>query len=272
MDKQIESCISPRVVAGRASGGRPSQQDALICLHDQSTDTSLLVLADGMGGDGAGELASAGVIEIARQLWESGQWREQPGAIFLEALCQQSHEELRRRGRGLASGEPHSTVVALLIGSNRLSWAHVGDSRLYLFQGTRCLEHTQDHSVSQLKVSRGELSAEQVSTDPDQHKLLRGLGGPQPPQVDHGGAQLRAGQCLVMCSDGVWEQLSPPELGRLANRRDQDHALHEALTLALERGGDTGDNVALIMFRAGWLSWWRTCFARRADMLRPSAK
>ncbi|MDQ6646659.1 MAG: protein phosphatase 2C domain-containing protein [Pseudomonadota bacterium] len=269
MDKQIESIISPRVAAGRARGGRPSQQDALICLHDQATDTSLLVLADGMGGDGAGELASEGVIAVARQLWEQGQWREQPGAIFLEALCQQSHTELRRRGRDLASGEPHSTVVALLIRGRRLCWAHVGDSRLYHFQGKRCLGRTQDHSVSQWKVGRRELAADRAGTDPDQHKLLRGLGGLQPPQVDHGGAVVRPGQSFALCSDGVWEQLSIQELGRLASRRDQGDALHWALTLALNRAGQTGDNVALILFRTGWLSWFHRRISRRADMLGP---
>jgi serine/threonine protein phosphatase PrpC len=267
MDMQIESILSPRVAAGRAKGGRPTQQDALVCLHDPATDTFLLVLADGMGGDGAGELASEGVVMITRQLWAQDQWRDQPGAIFLETLCQQSHAELRRRGQDLASGEPHSTVVALLIRGHRVCWAHVGDSRLYRFQGKRCLGHTEDHSVSQLKVSRGELDADQAGTDPDQHKLLRGLGGLQSPQVDHGGAVLRPGQSFVMCSDGVWEQLSTRELGSLANRRNQENALHSALTLALERAGEAGDNVALIMFRTGRLSWFWHRIARRADML-----
>ena len=269
MDKQIESTISPWVAAGRAKGGRPTQQDALICLHDMATNAYLLVLADGMGGDGAGELASEGVITVARKLWEQGQWREQPGAIFLEALCQQSHAELRRRGRDLASGEPHSTVVALLIRGTRLCWVHVGDSRLYRFQGTRCVGRTQDHSVSQWKTSRGDLAADKAGTDPDQHKLLRGLGGPQPPQVDHGGAVVRPGQSFALCSDGVWEQLSTQELARLANRRDQGHAVHSALTLALDRAGGAGDNVALILFRTGWLSWFRRRLSRRADMLGP---
>ena len=64
---------------------------------------ALLVLADGMGGDGAGELASAGVIEIARRLWRHGLWRDQPGPLFLESLCQAAHAELRRRGERLAA-------------------------------------------------------------------------------------------------------------------------------------------------------------------------
>jgi serine/threonine protein phosphatase PrpC len=265
MDKDIEVRTLPLVAAGRARGGRPTQQDDLICLHDPQQDARLLVLADGMGGDGAGEIASAGVIDVARKLWEQGQWREQPGALFLEALCQEAHAEVRRRGRDLAHGEPHSTLVALLTRGNRACWAHVGDSRLYRFQGRRCLDRTEDHSVAQLKVRRGELAADQMASDPEQHKLLRGLGGPQPPQVEHGGAMLRPGQRFALCSDGIWESLSTQELGRLARRRDQSGALGEGLALALERGGEEGDNVALILARVGWREW----LSRRARRLRP---
>ena len=258
MDRHIEGCCGPRVAAGRARGGRATQQDELVCLHDPGEDAHLLVLADGMGGDGAGELASAGVIHVARQLWQQGGWREQPGALFLEALCQDAHSELRRRGEQLASGEPHSTVVVLLIRGQRVCWAHVGDSRLYRFQGRRMLGCTEDHSVAQLKVRRGELSHQQLADDPEQHKLLRGLGGPQPPQVEHGCATLRAGQTFALCSDGVWEHLSARELGRYARCRDQPAAMHAALTLALERGGEQGDNVALIFVRPDVVRrWWR---------------
>lgn len=259
MDKQIETHTLSLVAAGRARGGRPTQQDELICLHDHAADVRLLVLADGMGGDGAGELAAAGVIQVTRQLWERGTWREQPAALFLETLCQDAHHELRRRGVGLTSGEPHSTVVALLMHGNRVSWAHVGDSRLYRFQGGRCLDRTEDHSVAQLRVRRGELTADGLANAPDQHMLLRGLGGAQLPQVDHGFATLRPGQAFALCSDGVWENLSTQELGRLACQRDQRAALHSALTLALERAGDTGDNVALILVRVGWKEWLSRC-------------
>ena len=260
MDQAVDFQAIPRVVAGRARGGRDAQQDDMVCLHDAAQAASLLVLADGMGGDGAGELASAGVIEVARRLWREGRWREQPGPLFLEALCQQAHEELRRRGEGLASGEPHSTVVAMLVRGASVSWAHVGDSRLYRFDRRRLLARTEDHSLAQLRLGQGELDEGELATHAEQHVLLRGLGGPEPPRVDHGCAVLRRGETFVLCSDGIWEQLSTEELGRLSRRRDQAQALREAIALAVERGGHEGDNVALILAQPagdGWLGRYR---------------
>lgn len=262
MDQRIESQAVPAAAAGRARGGRATQQDELVCLHDRLSDTRLLVLADGMGGDGAGELAAAGVVEVARRLWAEGAWRGQPGPVFLEQLCQAAHLELRRRGEGLVGAEPHSTVVALLLRPRRAYWVHVGDSRLYRFGRGGCLDRTEDHSVAQQKVARGELQAEAMGQDVDQHMLLRGLGGAQPPQVEHGFAAVRPGQAFVLCSDGVWERLSTDELGALARRRDLHPALNEALGRAVQRGGLDGDNVSLIVARVAWWPWWRASVRR----------
>lgn len=253
------------LAAGRALGGRPSQQDDLVCLADEATPSRLLVLADGMGGDGAGELASAGVIAVAQRLWREERWRELPGALFLEQLCQDAHLELRRRGEGLVDAAPHATVVALLLKGHTAYWAHVGDSRLYRFARDRLLGCTEDHSAVQARVRRGELTADEAGRAADQHQLLRGLGGPIQPRVDHGCAPLRAGQAFALCSDGVWEQLSAQELAAFAARCDLHAAVSEALALVLTRGGDAGDNAALILVRPEreqhtWLSrplrWW----------------
>ncbi|RDS84193.1 PP2C family protein-serine/threonine phosphatase [Dyella psychrodurans] len=249
MDNSIEFHALPSVAAGRARGGRDTQQDDLACLYDPATHTYLLVLADGMGGDGAGELASQGVIDVAHRLWERGEWRRQPTSLFLESLCQAAHAELRRRQVRLASGATHSTVVALLVKDSRVAWAHVGDSRLYRFNGRRLMGRTEDHSLAQLKYRRGEISECELATHADQQQLLRGLGGPDEPVVDHGSGDLRRGHAFVLCSDGVWTQLQDDELGRFAQRRDQHEALHEAIHLAVERGGISGDNVSLIFAR-----------------------
>ncbi len=257
----------PRAAGGRARGGRPIQQDELACLYDPREDTRLLVLADGMGGDGAGELAARGVVQTARKLWEQGDWRNQPGALFLEAFCQAAHDELRRLGRALKHGEPHSTVVALLMRGDRANWAHVGDSRLYRFRGRRLLGCTEDHSMAQQRARRGEISVTQLATAHDQHQLLRGLGGPNPPVVDHGCAMVRPGQSFALCSDGIWEHLSPAELGRFSRQRNQPQALRKALSLALERGGKNVDNMALIVVRAGWSLWFRQIGAKLSAIM-----
>lgn len=250
MDREGEFDIreAPGMVGGRAPGGRPSQQDDLICLHDARESTSLMVLADGMGGDGAGELASGGVIHAARELWEERIWREQPGALFLETLCQAAHDEIRRRNVWVAA-EPHSTIVALLLRDGQAYWAHVGDSRLYHFRRRRCLSVTRDHSLARLKLDRGEISEADLAHDPDQHVLLRGLGGSEPPEVEHGYAVVRSGDGFVLCSDGIWETLSRTELAGLLRASDLFDALHEGLALGAERGGATGDNLGLILTR-----------------------
>jgi serine/threonine protein phosphatase PrpC len=85
---------------------------------------------------------------------------------------------------------------------------------------------------------------------------------------------LRADQTFVLCSDGVWEQLTTQELGRLSRRRDQHDAMQEALASAVERGGVNGDNVALIFARPGpdgWARRWIDNFlaaVRRAVVIR----
>ncbi|GLQ48494.1 serine/threonine phosphatase [Dyella lipolytica] len=243
MDDQIEIKVSPAVVAGRAKGGRPTQQDDLICLHDQDEKACLLVLADGMGGHGAGELASRLVIETALQLWKAGRWKEQAGALFLETLCQEAHQRLLQ-SRDVSSGaEPHSTVVCLLIKRDLAFWAHVGDSRLYRFKGRRFLGCTVDHSVMQASGHHGQ-----------QHLLLQGLGGSQAPQVEHGCMPAHASHTFVMCSDGVWAHLSTKELRTYVHRHEHEHALEEALRLVLQRGGEQGDNASLIFVRQGSIS------------------
>lgn len=255
VDDAIDFQALPQVAAGRARGGRATQQDDLACLHDAGERAYLLVLADGMGGEGAGELASDGVVNVARRLWETRDWRTRPGPLFLEALCQEAHAELRRRGESVAEGAPRSTVVALLVRGRQVAWAHVGDSRLYRFQGRRLLGRTEDHSVAALR-RRGAASDDAaLAADPDQHQLLRGLGGADAPVVEHGCGVLGAGQRFVLCSDGVWAHLDAEELGALSARPDQEAALRDALRLALTRGGQESDNAALIFARPGPQGW-----------------
>ncbi|MFP4251606.1 MAG: PP2C family protein-serine/threonine phosphatase [Pseudomonadota bacterium] len=264
-DIRVVPGTPPGVACGLAPGGRPSQQDDLICLHDAREATTLLVLADGMGGDGAGELASGGVVHAARELWDERVWRDQPGALFLETLCQAAHAEIRRRNAWVAA-EPHSTIVALLLREGQAFWVHVGDSRLYHFRGRRCLSVTRDHSLARLKLDRGEIREADLAHDPDQHVLLRGLGGSEPPEVEHGYAATRPGDGFVLCSDGVWETLSRSELAGLLRARDLATALYDGLVLGARRGGEAGDNLGLILARPERSPSWLARLAGRLSI------
>lgn len=252
------------VGAGRCQGGRPSQQDDLVCLHDPLSSTWLLVLADGMGGEGAGELASAGVIAAAKSLWARGGWRTLPGAVFLEQFCQDAHLELLRRGAALVDASPRATVVALLLKGRHAFWVHLGDSRLYRIEHGRVVGCTEDHSLVQERVRRGELAADRAGSAPDQHQLLRGLGGTRRPEVEHGYAAHRRGQRFVLCSDGVWSHLSGPDLAAFADYADPSLAVREALALVLRRGEGKGDNAALILVRAEPAAFHLMALLRRA--------
>jgi PPM family protein phosphatase len=245
-DDRIEVRLSPVAAAGRAQGARPTQQDDLICLHDDAGSTHLLVLADGMGGHGAGELASRLVLDVAAQLWAEGGWKEEAGPLFLERLCQRAHQRLRDH-HGADDASPHSTIVCLLIKPAFSYWAHVGDSRLYRYEGRRFLGCTEDHSVTRQKLHRGELAAGEV--DAQQHLLLQGLGGRAVPVVEHGGMPSRDDHRFVLCSDGVWAHVSSEELGQLVRSDAREAAIVEALNLALKRGGEQADNASLIFVR-----------------------
>ncbi|MBU6249208.1 MAG: serine/threonine-protein phosphatase [Xanthomonadaceae bacterium] len=272
MEQQIGSTIidapsGGAVAAAQVRGGRPSQQDDMVCLHDPDSGTWLLVLADGMGGEGAGEQASAGVVSTARRSWARGGWRDLPGPVFLEQLCQDAHLELRRCGDALGGVRPHATVVALLLRDRHAYWAHAGDSRLYRLERGRLAGRTEDHSLVQERVRRGEIDPRDAATAPDQHQLLRGLGGARRPQVEHGFAPRRRDQQFALCSDGVWAYLSDDEVAAYASRPDPSCAVREALALVLCRGGDRGDNASLILVQVApaafpRLGYWRSAWAR----------
>jgi PPM family protein phosphatase len=248
MDERMEVRLSPVAAIGSAKGARATQQDAAVSLHDDISGTHLLVLADGMGGHGAGELASRLVVETAERFWHEGGWKQEPGAVFLERLCQQSHLHLREVHDVTNGITPHSTIVCLLINPHISYWAHVGDSRLYRYQGAQFLGHTKDHSLTQDKIRRG-AALEGAFDGREQHLLLQGLGGNTSPVVEHGCMPTRSDHLFVLCSDGVWAHVSSEELGALSRRDDGEAMVTEALTLALKRGGDEADNASLIFVK-----------------------
>ncbi|MCP5264901.1 MAG: serine/threonine-protein phosphatase [Burkholderiaceae bacterium] len=194
-------------------GGRTVNQDRMgYCF---TSDSLLMLVADGMGGHVRGEVAAQITLQTAASVFQQVARPALPDpAAFLDEALRRSHREILRYQKQAGLPEsPRTTVVACVVQGGRAWWAHAGDSRLYWFRGDRCLARTQDHSKVQNLVNLGLLQPEEQETHPERNKVLNCLGSPFEPTIELGGApDLHPGDAFLLCSDGVWAAFSEREL------------------------------------------------------------
>ncbi len=221
-------------------GGRDEQQDSFSVLHHMGNH--LLVLADGMGGGEQGAAASDAVIETAHIRFYSPH-RAHPEQ-FLTRLCMEAHRRIRRIGQtyGSRSG---STVVYLYLQDDEAYWAHVGDSRLYHFQNGKLLFHTKDHSMVELQRKESAFG-----DDAETNQLYMCLGGENEIEPEINATGLTDNELFLLCSDGFWNEIKPDEILQQINLPGslQFHA-DMLVRTASERGGDSADNISLLIAR-----------------------
>lgn len=187
-------------------GGRPCNEDTTRQVT-REPDGLCLVVADGLGGHGGGERASAAAADTICAGWDGS---ANPEA--LQALIQQAHLAVRAIQTPACSMK--STVVALELAGNRAVWAHVGDSRLYHFQDGQLVFQTRDHSASQIAVMMGDITVDQIRFHEDRNRVLRALGQADDPlKVEAAQQELPPGRhAFLLCSDGFWEYVLEAEM------------------------------------------------------------
>jgi serine/threonine protein phosphatase PrpC len=235
---------------------------------------NLFVLADGMGGEAHGEVASAMAVEtIIKHCTEA---QGEPGTTQL-GLSEPSWSEKTRRLTNAvhlanksiyeaaeANPEQHgmgATLTAGWIDGSKLSIAHVGDSRAYLLRSGNLQQLTSDHSLVAEQVRRGILTAAEAEESEMQSVLLRALGALPDIEVDTDEHTLFAGDILMFCCDGLTRMVIEPEIaGTLQAEPDPTKAAEKLIALANERGGV--DNITVIVVRVGAESrgWWSWLF------------
>jgi len=226
-------------------GGREEQQDRIATFSTADNQQHLLVAADGMGGHQGGSLASEMVIKTAELAWQ--EFTDQDIPQFLQKIIEQAHENINNIGNQY-NISPRSTCVLAYIKDQYICWAHLGDSRLYHFRGTKLLERTKDHSIVELLHDLGRIKEEQMATHPDQGCLLKGLGGEEDIQADFGEAKLHSGDSIVLCTDGFWEHITTEQLaiGLQETNIPLKPRIEQLVKDALENGGAEGDNISII--------------------------
>jgi protein phosphatase len=212
----------------------------------------LFVLADGVGGQRQGEVASrAAVHEVLgafQRAKETTLQKELLGQLVQSANARVCEAEALSgpSGAGMAS-----TIVVCGVRFDRATVAHVGDSRCYLIRGNDARPLTRDHTVAAEQARMGLLSAEEAADVPTRHILSRSLGSNLFVSVEIDEIQLLAGDVLLLCSDGLHGPVSASQMAQIVGRhRDLNAAARELVSSANEKDGSDNISVQLIRIRS----------------------
>ncbi|HTB09650.1 MAG TPA: PP2C family serine/threonine-protein phosphatase [Acidimicrobiales bacterium] len=220
---------------------RATNQDALYA------DDSLAIIADGMGGHAAGEVAAAISIDLVRERFHEHQSVEALVDSIQEAntvVVTDARENPEHFGMG-------TTVIAVgitydLNGVGTPTLVHVGDSRAYQLRDGALRQLTEDHSVAEEWVRMGRLTPQEAATHPRRHQLTRGVGVEDTVAIDVMSIQAAPGDRILLCSDGLSNELDSDTIARLASAPNGlEFAVESLVSAAKVAGGH--DNISVIL-------------------------
>jgi serine/threonine protein phosphatase PrpC len=230
--------------------------------HLANADERLFVVADGMGGHAAGEVASRVAVEAINEfIGLTGGDREITWPFELDASISYDGNRLKTairhaNQRVLEATQERAeyegmatTVVAALIENDKVNVAHVGDSRVYLLRDGELTQLTSDHSWVNEQIQNGVISPDQARSHPLRNVVTRALGGKTDLRVDIRVVETRAGDLLLLCTDGLTTMMPDEEIRDCLLRcaQDVDRAAQELVNGANEHGGE--DNITVLVIR-----------------------
>ena len=227
-------------------GMRSTNQDAIgEAVHEQ---LACFVLADGAGGHAGGEIASRLVVDSILHCFRHDP-RFGSEALLGYAACA-SADVAKHKLTEPRYADMSTTVAALLIdrAAGQALWAHLGDSRVYLFRNARLHAMSKDHSLTQQLIDAGYARAEQLRIHPQRNILFAAIGAEGDTQIElsAGATSLLPGDALLLCSDGLWEWVVEADMERtLAQHGSAEAWLAAMCCLAddnIEHSGKQRDN------------------------------
>lgn len=169
-------------------------------------DGICVALADGLGGHGGGEAASAAAVKTILDGWSGAADPQE-----LKALISRAHQAVLDIQTPVCRMK--TTAVVLAVMGSRCAWAHAGDSRIYRFRNGRLEWQSRDHSASQIAVMLGQISLAEIRFHEDRSCIYRALGQQGGLEADAGGMTLPPGDhAFLLCSDGFWEYVLEQEM------------------------------------------------------------
>jgi serine/threonine protein phosphatase PrpC len=204
----------------------------------------LFVVADGMGGAQAGEVAS----EMAVAPFERGLPDGAPAEALVE-LIEEANRAIHERSRSDADyAGMGTTVTAAYAGEDEVTIGHVGDSRAYVLRDGELIRLTRDHSLVDELIRQGRLTAEEAEAHPQRSVITRALGPEPRVEVDVDVFPARAGDVFLLCSDGLTGMVAEPRVQELLEESPSLERAGRALIAAANDAGGR-DNITVVLFR-----------------------
>ncbi|MCZ2497520.1 SpoIIE family protein phosphatase [Xylophilus sp. Kf1] len=225
-------------------GGRARNEDRMG--YSYTREAGLFVVADGMGGHPQGDVAAAIALETLDTLFQrkADPRLSDPRGFLDEAVLQAHRRMLEHADRHAMPDSPRTTVVACVVQDGCATWAHCGDSRLYLVRDGDLLLRTRDHSYAErprMQASSGQMVNRNV--------LFTCLGSPSRPMVDMSDTTpLHDGDRVLLCSDGLWGALADREIVSVLGAQVVSDSVPTLVERALRAAGSSSDNVTAVAF------------------------
>lgn len=235
---------------------RENNEDSVFCEPPDSERVAraglLAAVADGIGGAAYGEVASKLALEMLRDdYYDEGEGDKRGerdvaqrlgDAVYAanQALLADAQREPRHSGMG-------TTLVAAVFEPDRMTVAHVGDSRAYLVRDDTCQQLTRDHSLVAEAVARGDLTESQAREHPHRNIITRALGSAAASEPDLAAYALRTGDVTVLCTDGLHGVVTPEQIAAAVKGKPAAQAVQDLVDLANDGGGP--DNIGVVVVR-----------------------
>ncbi len=233
---------------------RHMNQDYYYCSENNS-GVHLYIIADGMGGHNAGEVASKTSVNVVKDYvienYSKERYKNDRKGLVKEAFLKGNQEVF-----GLSEGCDElrgmgTTLTMALIEGYMLYTGHIGDSRIYLYRKGNMERLTEDHSLVEELVKNGSISPEEAYNHPQRNIITRALGTQNNVVIDLDCRKLEEGDMLLMCTDGLTTMLNDKEIELMCRETDQPQLLcNKLVSEANIRGGR--DNITVIAVRVRW--------------------
>jgi serine/threonine protein phosphatase PrpC len=223
---------------------RPGNEDAFFVAPEQG----LFVVSDGLGGHAAGEVASAIAVESIRASIDADKEQYDPAALLDRAFAAANIAVNEHTSKHPECAGMGATLIVALIRGDELFLAHVGDVRAYHFHENNLIRVTQDHTAVGRLLQAGLIDEDAARHHPARNQVHQAIGGVNTLTPEYARVSLAAGDTLLLCSDGLWDEVSHGEIAAvLAETKPALHLATRLVDKAIIAGGN--DNITAVVYR-----------------------